>query len=185
MTDYSLGIAYGTGYIAKENGKEFLFVRNLDPYYAKTVENEVSYMAYESKHNVERDGKSQWCIKVRDIHDIPALSEIKNLKDFIRAYMELHAIVDLKDKKENKLEKLRLRIYGNEQILSFINNNLPAGIKKIQHIKNIVDTTYIGETCCIYYQSKREIYDILSWIDGSPKNEKVWNKWDRIIDATR
>ena len=93
--------------------------------------------------------------------------------------------IDLKDKKENKLEKLRLRIYGNEQILSFINNNLPAGIKKIQHIKNIVDTTYIGETCCIYYQSKREIYDILSWIDGSPKNEKVWNKWDRIIDATR
>ena len=46
MTDYSLGIAYGTGYIAKENGKEFLFVRNLDPYYSKIIEGEVPYKSY-------------------------------------------------------------------------------------------------------------------------------------------
>ena len=57
MTDYSIGIAYGTGYIAKENGKEFLFVRNLDPYYPKTIEAEVPYKAYESKHNIVETGK--------------------------------------------------------------------------------------------------------------------------------
>lgn len=188
MTDYSLGIAYGTGYIAKENGKKFLFVRNLDPYYSKTIESEVPCKSYPSRHNIDRDGKLQWCIKVRSISKLPKFSEIYNIHDFIRAYMELHSIIDLmnaKDRKGNKIKKLRLRIYGNEEIITWINVNLPANKKKIQHIKNIVDTDYIGETCCIYYQSKQEILSIINWIDGKPRNEKVWNKWMKIINTTK
>lgn len=188
MTDYSLGIAYGTGYIAKENGKKFLFVRNLDPYYSKTIESEVPYKSYPSRHNIDRDGKLQWCIKVRSISKLPKFSEIYNIHNFIRAYMELHSIIDLmntKDRKGNKIKKLRLRIYGNEEIITWINVNLPANKKKIQHIKNIVDTDYIGETCCIYYQSKQEILSIINWIDGQPRNEKVWNKWMKIIDTIK
>lgn len=185
MTDYSLGIAYGTGYIAKENGKEFLFVRNLDPYYSKIIESEVPYKSYPSQHNIDRDGRLQWCIKVRSISKLPEFSEIYNIQDFIRAYMELHSIIDLmnvKDRKGNKIKKLRLRIYGNEEIISWINGNLPANKKKIQYIRNIVDLNYVGETYCIYYQSSGEIFDILNWIDGEPKNTNVWNKWKQVID---
>lgn len=188
MTDYSLGIAYGTGYIAKENGKEFLFVRNLDPYYSKIIEGEVPYKSYSSKHNIDRDGRLQWCIKVRNVSKLPELSEIYNIQEFIRAYMELHSIIDLmnaKDRKGNKIKKLRLRIYGNEKIISWINDNLPENKKKIQYIRNIVDSDYIGETCCIYYQSRGEIFDILNWIDGEPKNTTVWNKWKQVIDSLK
>lgn len=188
MTDYSIGIAYGTGYIAKENDTRFLFVRNLDPYYLKIIEREVPYKAYESRHNLSRDGKTQWCIKVRNIRELPTLTKINYPQDFIRAYMELHSIIDLmnaKDRKGNKIKKLRLRIYGNEEIITWINVNLPANKKKIQHIKNIVDTDYIGETCCIYYQSKQEILSIINWIDGQPRNKEVWNKWIKIIDTIK
>lgn len=185
MNDYNVGIVYGTGCIVKENGKEYLVVRNLDSYYAKTIESEVPYGTFESKYNVDRDGKSQWCIKVRNVHMLPSLSEIENKDDFIRAYMELHAILDwmnVKDRKGMKHKKLRLRIYGKEKIISWINDSLPAKNKKIQYIKNVVDTNYVGKTCCIYYQSKKEISDILNWIDGKPRNEKVWCKWKEIIN---
>lgn len=188
MTDYSIGIAYGTGYIAKENDKRFLFVRNLDPYYLKIIECEVPYTAYESRHNLDRDGKSQWCIKVRNIRELPTLTKINYPQEFIRAYMELHAIIDLRsarDKKGNKIKRLRLRIYGNEEIITWINVNLPAKEKKIQYIRNVVDTNYIGETCCIYYQSKSEILNILNWIGGQPRNERVWDKWQRTINTIK
>lgn len=187
MTDYSIGIAYGTGYIAKEEEREFLCVRNLDPYYLKIIENEVPYKAYESKHNINRDGKPQWCIKVRNIASLPNLSEIKNKQDFIRAYMEIHSIIDLMNVKDknNRIRKLRLRIYGNEEIISWISENIPANRKKIQYIKNIVESKYIGKTCCIYYQSSTEIFNILEWINGKPRNEKIWSKWQHVIDMIK
>lgn len=184
MNDYINGIAYGTGYIAKENGDTFLFVRNLDPYYAKTIEKVVPYKAYESKSNLERDGRPQWCIKARSIKSLPDLSEIVSKNDFIRAYMELHAIIDLmnaKNRSGDKIKRLRLRIYGKEEILALINESLPAKAKKIQHIQTKVDRNYTGETCCLYYQSKKEIVDILNWIDGEPKNEKVWHSWNKTM----
>lgn len=51
MTDYSWGIAYGTGYITMENESNYLFVRNLDPYYSKTIESEVPYKAWSLRFN--------------------------------------------------------------------------------------------------------------------------------------
>lgn len=186
MTDYSWGIAYGTGYITMENESNYLFVRNLDPYYSKTIESEVPYKAYPSWYNIDRDGRPQWCIKAKGISKLPNLSEIYNVQDFIRAYMELHSVLDLmnvKTRKGNKVKKLRLRIYGNEEIISWINCNLPARKKKIQHIRYKVDSNYIGETCCIYYQSCSEISDILDWIDGNPKNINVWRKWENVIGS--
>ena len=60
-----------------------------------------------------------------------------------------------------------------------------CGEKKIQYINNVVNDTYIGKTCALYYQSNKEIYEILKWIDGSPKNERIWDKWKEIIDMNR
>ena len=185
MNDYSNGIAYATGYFAIENGKRYLVVRNLDPWYAKAIEKETRYNAYESKHNMKRDSKSQWNIKAKDIIDIPDLPDIQDVSAFCRAYIEIHGVLDLltvKDRKGNYLKKPRLRIYGNEEVISFINVHLPAGNKKVQYIKNVVDKIYVGKTCAIYYQSAKEIVDILEWINGDPKNENVWAKWREIIE---
>lgn len=183
--DYCNGIAYACGYFASENGKQFLVIRNLDPWYAKAIETESKYKAYESKHNIERDGRSQWNIKARDIDSVPSLSEIKNINDFCRAYIEIHGLLDLataKDRKGNYFKKPRLRIYGTEEIISFLNGCLPANEKKIQYICNVVENVYIGKTCALYYQSAKEIIGILQWIDGHPRNERIWNKWKEIVD---
>lgn len=185
MNDYCNGIAYGSGYFASENNKQYLVVRNLDSWYAKTIETESKYKAYESKHNTERDGRNQWNIKARDINSIPKLSEIKNLNEFCRAYIEIHGVLDLataKDRKGNYFKKPRLRIYGTEEIISFLNDCLPAKEKKIQYISNVVENMYIGKTCALYYQSVKEIISILQWINGSPRNERIWNKWKEIVD---
>ena len=185
MNDYCNGIAYASGYFSNEDGKQYLVVRNLDSWYVKTIETESKYKAYESKYNIGRDGKSQWVIKARDISDIPELSEIINCNDFCRAYIEIHGLIDLataKDKKGNYFKKPRLRIYGTEEIISFLNKCLPANEKKVQRISNVVDNIYIGKTCVLYYQSVKEIVSILQWINGNPRNERIWDKWKEIID---
>ena len=102
-----------------------------------------------------------------------------------RAYIEIHGLLDLataKDRKGNYFKKPRFRIYGTEEIISFLNGCLPANEKKIQHISNVVDNVYIGKTCAVYYQSVKEIISILQWIDGKPRNERIWNKWKEIVD---
>lgn len=102
MNDYCNGIAYASGYFANENNKQYLVVRNLDSWYAKTIEAESKYKAYESKHNIVRDGRCQWVIKARDINSIPSLSEIQCVNDFCRAYIEIHGVLDLANKKDRK-----------------------------------------------------------------------------------
>lgn len=185
MNDYCNGIAYASGYFANEDDKRYLVVRNLDSWYVKTIETASKYKSYELKHNIERDGRTQWVIKARDISSVPKLLDIKNIMDFCRAYIEIHGSLDLatvKDKKGNHYKKPRLRIYGNEEIISFLNCCLPVNKKKIQYISNIVDDIYIGKTCVLYYQSTKEILNILRWINGTPRNERVWNKWKEIVD---
>lgn len=186
MNDYCNGIAYATGYFANEENKIYLIVRNLDKWYVENIAKETGYNAYESKHNFKRDGKNQWVVKCRNISEIPELSEIKNLPDFFRAYIEIHGVLDLanaKDRKGNPIKRLRLRVYGNEEILKFANKTLPAKEKKIQYIKNYVDEKYIGRTCALHYQSRAEILEILKWIDGSPKNVSIWNKWENTLQG--
>lgn len=182
---YYYGVAYATGSIINDDEKAFLCVRNLDAWYPKCIENISKHKAYQSHYNVARDGKPQWVIKARDIQVLPQLSEIASPADFIRAYIEIHSVLDLSSRKSRSGERYkapRLRIYGNEEILEYIQKNVPAGKKAVQTITNRVGAKYKGETRAVYYQLKSEIIDILKWIDGNPRNEKVWDKWKTIID---
>ncbi len=184
MDDYCNGIAYATGYFANENGKTYLIVRNVDPWCAKMIEKISMYRAYESKHNFKRDGKNQWTIKARDINFVPHLRDIENIQDFCRAYIEIHGVLDMMNAQNRKgdcFKKPRLRIYGKEDIISFLNIHLPAKNKKIQSIKNNLDDMYTGKTHAIYYQSAKEISDILQWLYDNPKNERIWGKWKQIV----
>lgn len=184
VNDYCNGIAYAIGTFADDGKGKYLVVRNLDKWYAESVAEECGYNAYESKYNADRDGRPQWTVKARNIHALPGLGEINGKADFLRAYIEIHGIIDaytVKNRKGNPVERLRLRIYGKERILHFINDALPAGEKKIQHIKNVVEGKYYGETCALHYQSKKEIINILEWMDGEQKNSKVWEKWESVI----
>lgn len=184
MNDYCNGIAYATGYIANDQKKPYLVVRNLEKYYVEMIENEVGYKAYKIKSKIQRDGRPQWAVKAWNIHELQPLNRIANAKDFCRSYMELHGNLDqatAKNRRGECYKRPRLRIYGKEEVIRYISSSLPAAEKKIQYVENIVDSKYIGKTCLIYYQSKTEILDILDWIDGTPRNEKVWEKWEQIV----
>lgn len=198
MDDYCNGIAYASGYFACENGKQYLVVRNMDKWYAEMIGRETGYRAYRlkyrskyrskysSQYSSENGDIYQWVVKVRNISCLPELSEIRNVSDFCRAYIEIHGLLDLasiKDKRGNRFK--RLRIYGKKEIISFLNDCLPAKEKKIQYVTNTVDAVYTGKTCILYYQSAKEIYNILSWIDGHPRNKAVWEKWENVIRMSK
>lgn len=185
MNDYCVGVAYGTGYFCVDEGKRYLVVRNLDRWYVDIIAKETGYTAYESYTNFDRDKKPQWIVKARSIQYLPKLSEIQCKKDFCRAYIELHGSLDIataRNRDGSHFQKPRLRIYGREDIISFINEIVPANKKKIQYITNCVDEKYTGNTCVIYYQSKREIFQILEWINGNLKNRDVWDRWYNILN---
>lgn len=184
INDYYTGIAYATGYIATDDNKQYLVIRNLDDWYVKCFENISKYKAYQSFHSIERDKVPQWCIKIRSIKNIPSLSEIMNPADFCRAYIEIHSVLDMvkaKNRKGECFRKPRLRIFGKEEIMIYLNDVLPVKPKKIQYIKNNVEGKYIGQTCALYYQSAEEIFNIFKWIEGDFRNEKVWEKWNNTF----
>lgn len=181
---YYWGVAYATGYIAKDEGETFLCVRNIDKWYPKCIENISSNKAYNLRYNIKTGNAPQWVIKARNISELPKLSEIANPSDFLRAFIEIHGVLDISTRRSRSGEKhkgLRLRIYGQETILGYIQAYVPAAPKSIQYIVNHIDGKYIGQTCALYYQTRKEVIDILEWIDGSPRNEKVWKKWQEII----
>lgn len=182
MNDYCNGIAYATGYIREDAERRCLIVRNTDPWYINCISDATGYRAYKSGYH-ERHGKSdQWVVKAKIVDSLPALCDIQSVSDFCRAYIEIHGILDL-SKRKNERRKLRLRIYGKENIIQFINIALPAKEKKVQYICNKVQGKYIGKTCVIYYQSPKEIEDILCFIDGQPKNIKVWDMWKNVAES--
>lgn len=171
MTGYQQGILLATGC---QMGDRYC-VRNIDRWYCDAVSNLMGTNAY----GVESRGKIQWRIKSPRVV-APTLQDVTDWKGFCRAWIEIHGVLD-SPKRRNK-KTLRLRIYGQENVLTQIMNRLPATKKKIGYIKNIVEEIYEGETCCIYYQSAREVLDILDYIDGELKNSNVWTKWNDIIN---
>lgn len=180
MNDYCYGIAYATGYIAKEKEAQFLVVRNSDPWCVKCISNATGYEMYKSGYHEKNGMTTQWIVKARNIYDLRPLCEIQSLSDFCRAYIEIHGILDISKRKGNK-KGLRFRIYGSEEIITFINDALPAAHKKIQYIRNNYNG-YVGKTCAIYFQSSKEIEDILRFLDGTPKNIGVWDKWEHKMN---
>lgn len=179
---YYAGIAYSTGYIANDAGKKYLVVRNLDLHYPKQIADISGYNMYTSACCVWRDKAIQYVVKARNVRKMPVLSEIKDVTGFCRAYIEIHSVLDRatrKDRKGNNHYFLRLRIYGNNTVINYLNDNLPVTRKAIQHI-----VSSNGQTFAIYFQSKEDIDKIISWIDGYPKNQKVWDKWNAIFANT-
>lgn len=182
MNDYCYGIAYATGSIIKEKSERYLVVRNCDSWYTDCIAEATGYTMYQSGYHEAHRMAEQWIVKVRNIKSLPSLSGIQNVSDFCRAYIELHGVLDTSKRKNNK-KGLRLRIYGKEDVIHFINHVLPATEKKIQYVQNQIEDKYIGRTCAIYYQSSTEIENILDFLDGVPRNERVWEQWKQVIQS--
>lgn len=179
LSGYAYGIAYATGGITEENGIKYLRIRNMDRFYPDCVASEIGVNVFKSNYIEKIREKQQYVVKAKQIKSLPPLEGIRDTAGFCRAYIEIHGLLDRRNVKHgsgNITRDLRLRIYGPEDLLIFINQQLPAKPKKVQHIKN-----KDGETYAIYFQSQAEIKNILQWIDGTPKNQKIWDKWNEIL----
>lgn len=125
------------------------------------------------------DGKSDfWTIKSPAV--VPSrLSDVTDMPGFCRGVIELQGTLDLwrhRSRRSGLIRTLRLRIYGTQELLSFVMPTLPAGEKKIQSVR-----TGSGSTCAIYFQSPREVADILSYISGDPRNKALWDHWTQLL----
>lgn len=173
MTGYQQAILY-------LNGSQMLdrfAVRNIDRHYIDAVSDLFPRnMMYLQRHR--GDGrKDYWAIKSSQVQK-PLLSEVRDFAGFCRGFVEMQGTLDRMRNKCRGHERFsaRLRIYGAEADLQFVMGWLPARPKKIQHIR-----TQTGSTCGLYYQSHAEVVDILDAINGSPRNEAIWQRWAEIV----
>ena len=103
IDDYSRGIIWATAYLAKENGKQYIFARNIDKW-------PIEYLAKKAGVNVYQGKSGKNCAKCRKITEFPKLNEISNKSDFLRGYIEIHGIIDIwkNKKKKEKLDEVDL-----------------------------------------------------------------------------
>ena len=173
MTRYHQVIRYAIGY---SDGNRVI-VRSIDKWYVYTISEICGNTPYPNNYYRDRDKTPQWTIKSAKL-SIPTLADISDWQGFCRAYIEIHGVLDA----TRGGKGLRLRIYGDEDVLTAIMQHLPAAPKKLQYITNKIDGKYIGSTCAIYYQSSLEVLTIMSWLDGEPKNESIHGKWYDVIN---
>ena len=175
INSYCIGILYATSSLTVDGSEKYYTIRNNDRWYVECIATVSRYRPYKSKYMERLRSSPQWILKARDITELPTLDRIADIQAFCRAYIELHGLLDFHRIKG--APKLRLRIYGKEQVLCHINEWLPASVKKIQTISKQNGTTYN-----LTYQSQKEVIQILQWLDGTPRNEHVWEKWSHLID---
>lgn len=125
------------------------------------------------QRRAEKGKKDYWVLRSAALRK-PALSEITDWRGFCRGFIELQGLVDTT--KCRGSNRPRLRIWGTHEDLSAIMAALPAHEKTIQNVR-----TQAGATCALYYQSASEIVDILNYIDGGPKKQPIWNRWDAAL----
>ncbi len=174
MTGYQQGILYLVG---SQQDDRFC-VRNIDKHYIDAVADVFSPKRPYLQTRTD-GGKDFWAIKSPHVTK-PALSDVEDAQGFARAFIELQSTLDWATRKKGT-HYLRLRIYGAERDLEFLQSILPAKQKRIQHISSSIAGGYVGRTCALYYQSSREVRDVLSYIDGYPRNENVWKKWNELL----
>ena len=165
MTGYQQSILYLVG---SQLGDRFT-VRNVDRHYIEAVEDVfVGYTPYLQKNS---PGKRDYWVLKSPLVKKPTLSEVSDEQGFARGFIELQGT--LASWTHRGRARLRLRIYGSEDDLQFLQRCLPAKEKKIQHVN-----TENGSTCALYYQSGAEIFDIFRYIDGEPRNDRLWTQWE-------
>lgn len=183
MDSYILGILWAC---ASPGGPNYLWVRHQERYYPATVREYFGCRAkvHESysrtgrqyrlkllKQYCEGELLSQgWAPRQEHLRPYPA-GDIDD-QHFMRAWVELHGILDttrvFDKRRDRERVRLRLRIYGGPAFLQEASGvfavHTGASPKKVQPVH-----TQTGETACLYYQSKKEVHTIFAWLYAGAK----------------
>lgn len=193
LTPYQLGIVYSIGsltdgrWVFRYSDKYFLEqVQFCNSIYSQMYKGKIQYVL-KMPENVIDLSEHNYTSRNSDQRDIPVLDREVDYKDFVRAYVEIHGKLDIRNAISygKKVKALRLRIYGNNVMMNSIsrllNEYVDVGIKKVGNAVNS------GKTGILYYQSREEIEKIFDWCgrvdegDGISRCEKYWNSVEEIM----
>ena len=184
FSEYQLGIFWGIASFSDDRttfrckNKYFLDIINKtlnNTVYLQYAKDKDQYVLKSQLIDIESFIINNWTDRNAYIRDVPSL---KCYKDFLRAYIELHSSLDYSTRysnnRKNKYKALRLRIYGNFQLIDsinhIINKEIPSiSLKTTQKAAN--KTTRV-----LYYSSPSEIIDLFSYIEGEEKYEEYWEE---------
>jgi len=183
---YILGILWGTMSVAEEN---IYWVRHRDLWFIEIIrdclkissEGHKSYSSTGDQFRLKISRQSDidtitqmltpqgWTM--RQAQERPYPSNSLNDKGFIRAWVELHNSVDIRQAKHrngNYYPQKRLRIYGNWLLLEEINNIL-SSVAGLQ-LRTLQKTTN-EITKGLYYQGKN-VLPVVNWLYDKAE---IWN----------
>lgn len=152
-------------------------VRNINEHFILAVA-DLFHTAPYFQHSSDPKHQDYWVVKSNRLEP-PQLFDVTDWQGFCRALVELQGTIDLRPCKTRNgapAKKLRLRVWAQPELLNAFAAAIPAEPKRIQTI-----TTNNGTTYALYYQSEKEIYDILDYLDGEPRCEKWWSKVNEIL----
>lgn len=184
MTGYQQGILLALG---SQLGDRYA-VRSIDKWYPDSVQPLFNARVF----SVSRKGREvpQWCVKSAHVRP-PELTDVIDWQGFCRAWIEIHAgLVPITQYRMRggvryKTHVPGLKIFGPRHILETIQEHLPVVPKRLQELVREVDGgQYTGRTWCITLQ-KQDTINTLEYIDGLPKNQAVWDKWDAKIEHVK
>jgi DNA-binding CsgD family transcriptional regulator len=183
ISPYLLGIIWGLGRYSEEGA---MFFRHSNRYFLEQLQNlcdnEITegysrtgtqYKLKSVLFDIDQLKQIGWTERNADERDIPKLIDYK---DFLRSYIEIHGYLS-----ENRNNKgLRLRIYGNIELIQSINeilsNNAKVRIKRLTISKN-------EKTAALSYQLINEIQSIFSYISGEPKYIEYWQAIEEKLEV--
>jgi len=139
-----------------------------------TVKGKPQYVLKSYMYNMEDFKENKWTRRNGEFRYLPVLS---CYRDFLRAYIELHSCLDYSIRKK-KQKKLRLRIFGNENIIREINVKLAQfGVKE-----KTPQTSYNAKTYILYCTALQEIQLIFNTIyDNENYCPVFWEKVDTLM----
>lgn len=174
MTGYQMAILLLVGCRTGEKYR----VQSIDRWYADAVSDLFPGCTPFQQHQAGKD--STWRITSRLVdYSSLSLQDVTDWQGFCRGVIELQGGVDLwqhRTRSGGITRTLRLRIFGQQDLLQAVMAHLPARPKKLQHVQ-----TRTGSTCMACYQSPREVADILTSIQGEPSNKALWAKWEALL----
>lgn len=190
ISNYDLGIIWALGSKIEQNKfsfrhKEKYFIERLSLVFGNNVysqkrvkdKSDVQFVL-KPKLNADELYSLGWSARNSEERDLPALNDYK---DFLRSYVEVHSSLDYSSRRKRNGEQyksLRLRIYGNINIIAGINQIFSQKVvapKKIQILSN-------NKTALLYYHSLAEIEKIFEYIKGQPNFPKFWENVNEKLE---